>query len=205
MTIWSMGIDVIRPISPLSIRGRRFILTITDYFSKWAEAILLIEVKTLNVINFIKHHAIHRFGVLRRIVHDNGPQFARQSFFQFWEKYRIQNVASTAYNLAANRLVEVFNKMIIKLLKKFISSSKLDWNEKLSECLWAYRITVRAPISTTLFSLVYGVWSNHTPRNPKTITSCCSGNQDDRKRQQSITSPRVLKRWTRNNYKWIVH
>jgi len=77
-----------------------------------------------NVINFIKHHIIHQFGVPRRIIYDNGPQFASQSFYRFCDKYRIQNVASTAYNPAANGLAEVFNKTIINILKKFISASK---------------------------------------------------------------------------------
>jgi len=42
--------DVIRPISPPTPKGHRFILAITDYFSKWAEAVPLKEVKILNVI-----------------------------------------------------------------------------------------------------------------------------------------------------------
>jgi len=73
-----------------------------------------------------------------RIIHDNSPQFASQVFYRFCDRYRIQNVASTAYNPAANSLAEAFCKIIIKLLKKFISSNKRDWTEKLSECLWAY-------------------------------------------------------------------
>ena len=36
------GIDVVGPISPSSMKGHRFILAITDYFLKWAEATLLI-------------------------------------------------------------------------------------------------------------------------------------------------------------------
>jgi len=115
----------------------------------------LIKVKTSNVVNFIKHHIIHRFGVPRRIIHDNGPQFASQVFYRFCNIYRIQNVSSTAYNPTANGLAEAFNKTIIKLLKKFILSNKRDWNEKLGECLWAYRTTVRTPIGNTPFSLVY--------------------------------------------------
>jgi len=31
------------------------------------------------MIKFIKHHMLYRFGVPRQIVHDNGPQFVRQS------------------------------------------------------------------------------------------------------------------------------
>jgi len=70
-------------------------LSNNDYFSKWAEAIPLIEVKTSNVVNFIKHDVIQRFGVPRRIIHDNGPQFASQVFYQFCNKYRIQNITLT--------------------------------------------------------------------------------------------------------------
>jgi len=61
----------------------------------------------------------------------------------------------TAYNPAANGLAEAFNKMIFKLLKKFDFASKRDYNEKLSECLWVYRTTVRTPTGNTSFSLVY--------------------------------------------------
>ncbi|KAJ6853189.1 uncharacterized protein M6B38_251610 [Iris pallida] len=145
------GMDIIGPITPPSSRGHRFILAITDYFSKWAEAIPLAEVKTSNVISFLKHHVIYRFGLPRRIIHDNGPQFASHC-----DKHRIQNVDSTPYNPASNGLAEAFNKIIIKLLKKFVSSNKCDWNEKLGECLWAYHTTVRTATRNTPFSLVYG-------------------------------------------------
>jgi len=64
-------------------------------------------------------------------------------------------VSSTTYNPTANGLTEAFNKTIIKLLKKIVSSNKRDWNEKLGECLWAYQITVRTPIGNMPFSLVY--------------------------------------------------
>ena len=150
------GIDVIGPINPPTSKGHRFILTITEYFSKWAEAIPLKEVKATDVIQFIKHHVIYRFGVPRRIVHDNGPQFVSQPFQRFCNKFRIKSVSSTAYYPPANGLAEAFNKTIGKLLKKFVSKSQRDWDEKLGECLWAYRTTVRTPTKATPYSLVYG-------------------------------------------------
>ena len=73
------GMDVIGPIHPPTSRGHRF-MAIMDYFLKWAEVVPLKEVKTLNVIKFIKHHVLYRFGVPRRIVYDNGPQFVSQAF-----------------------------------------------------------------------------------------------------------------------------
>ena len=83
LAIWDVGMDVVGFISPPSSKGYRFILVITDYFSKWAEAIPLREVKTSDVIKFVKHHVIYRFGVSRRIVHDNGLQFVSQAFQRF--------------------------------------------------------------------------------------------------------------------------
>ena len=79
------------------------------------------EVKASDVIKFVKHHVIYRFGVPRRIVHDNGPQFFSQAFQRFCNKFRMQNVSSTAYYPAANGLADAFNKTIGKLLKKFVS------------------------------------------------------------------------------------
>jgi len=69
------GMDAVSPISMSSSKGYRFILAITDYFFKWAEAIPLREIKTSDMIKFVKHHVVYRFGVPRWIIHDNGPQF----------------------------------------------------------------------------------------------------------------------------------
>ena len=54
--MWGMG--VVGPISPPSSKGHQFSLAITDYFSKWDEAIPLREVKTSDVIKFIKHQVV---------------------------------------------------------------------------------------------------------------------------------------------------
>jgi len=59
------GMDVIGVTSPLITRGYRFILAITNYFSKWAEPVPLKEVKTPNVIKFFKHHVLYHFGMPR--------------------------------------------------------------------------------------------------------------------------------------------
>jgi hypothetical protein len=47
-------IDVISTIEPPSTRGHHFILVKMNYFSKWAEAISLREVRYDNVINFLE-------------------------------------------------------------------------------------------------------------------------------------------------------
>ena len=148
--------DVIGPITPPTAKGRRCILAITNYFSKWMEAIPFREMKTSNKIKFIKHHVIYRYGIPRQVVRDNGHRFFNQAFQRFCNKFRTQSISSTACYPAANSLVEAFNKIINKLLKKFISKSQCDWDEKLCECLWAYHTTLRTLTKATPFSLMHG-------------------------------------------------
>ncbi|XP_022147184.1 uncharacterized protein LOC111016196 [Momordica charantia] len=73
------------------------------------------------------------------------------------EKFSFKQYKSSKYNVAANGLAEAFNKTLCNLLKILVSKTKRDWQEKISEVLWAHRTTHRAPTGATPYSLVYGV------------------------------------------------
>ena len=175
-----MGNRCHRADQPSSTKGHWFILAIIDYFSKWAEATLLVELKTSNVVNFIKHHVIHQFCVPRRIIHDNG--LVSQVFYRFCDKYRIQNMASTAYNPAANGLAEAFNKIIIKLIKKFVSSNKRTGMRSLVNVFGPTELRFAPRQAIRLFFGIR-VRSNHTVRNPDTIITSRLNGQNDNGRQ----------------------
>ncbi|KAM1699106.1 hypothetical protein ACFX13_030926 [Malus domestica] len=147
------GLDVVGPITPKSSAGEVYILAATDYFSKWAEAIPLREVKKETVVRFIKEHIIHRYGVPRYIITDNGKQFSNRLVDELCEKYKFKQHKSSMYHAPANGLAEAFNKTLCNLLKKVIGRTKRDWHERISEALWAYR----TPTQATPYSLVYGV------------------------------------------------
>ncbi|MGV7959541.1 hypothetical protein PJP14_30020, partial [Mycobacterium kansasii] len=53
------GLDVIGHINLPSLRGCQYILALTDYFSKWTEAIALPIVKEWDVADFIRHVIIY--------------------------------------------------------------------------------------------------------------------------------------------------
>ncbi|MBT0984621.1 DDE-type integrase/transposase/recombinase, partial [Salmonella enterica subsp. enterica serovar Typhimurium] len=63
------------PIAPKSSARKAYILAAMDYFSKWAKVVPIREVKKETVVHFIKEHIIHRYGVPRYIITDNGKQF----------------------------------------------------------------------------------------------------------------------------------
>ncbi|CAM8911187.1 unnamed protein product [Rhodiola kirilowii] len=151
------GLDVVGPINPKASNGHTYILAATDYFSKWAEAVTLREVKKENMVNFIKKHIIYRHGVPQRIVTDNGKPFFNKLMTSLCEKFKFKQYKSSMYNAPTNGLAEAFNKTLCNLLKKVVGKSKRDWHEKIGEALWAYRTTYRTPTQATPYALVYGV------------------------------------------------
>ena len=112
------------PIDPPSSKGHSFILAATDYFSKWAEAVPLKEVKASDVVRFfIKTHILYRFGTPRRIISDNGTAFQNTKVYKMAEQFGIDWRYSTIYNPRANGLAEAFNKTLINIIKKSVTGN----------------------------------------------------------------------------------
>ena len=101
-----------------------YILAATDYFSKWAEAVLLREVKKETVVNFIQTHLIYRYGVPRYIITDNGKPFYNRLMIELCEKFEFKQYNFSMDNAPANGLAEAFNKTLGSLLKKVVSKTK---------------------------------------------------------------------------------
>ncbi|XP_060190497.1 uncharacterized protein LOC132619680 [Lycium barbarum] len=159
VTSWpfdAWGLDVVGPL-PKSSGGHLYILAATDYFSKWAEAVTLKEVKKENVANFIRVNIIYRFGIPRYIITDNGKPFDNKLMNKICDLFGFKQCKSSMYHAAANGLAEAFNKTLCNLLKKVVSKSKRDWHERMEEALWAYRTIYRTPTQATPYSLAYGV------------------------------------------------
>ncbi|KAL1294443.1 hypothetical protein AAHE18_19G142600 [Arachis hypogaea] len=66
------ALDLIGLIHLPSSKQHKFILVAIDYFTKWVEAIPLIEVSQSEIIDFIEEHIIHRFGISQTLSTDQG-------------------------------------------------------------------------------------------------------------------------------------
>ncbi|XP_038882370.1 uncharacterized protein LOC120073636 [Benincasa hispida] len=93
------------------------------------------EAKKENVVDFIRTHIIYRYGIPHEIVMDNRRQFSNSLMDRLCEKFKFKQYKSSMYNTAANELAEAFNKTLCNLLKKIVSKSKRDWQEKIGEAL----------------------------------------------------------------------
>jgi len=149
------GMDIVGPL-PQAKGQVKFLLVLTDYFTKWVEAGAFKQVREKEVKDFIWRNIICRFGAPKEIVCDNGPQFMGDQITEFLRSWQIKRITSTPYHLVGNGQAESTNKFIINNLKKRLQDSKCNWPEVLPGVLWAYRTTTKTGTGETPFSMVYG-------------------------------------------------
>ncbi|XP_050369337.1 uncharacterized protein LOC126787508 [Argentina anserina] len=94
--VW--GMDAIGLITPKSSAGHMYILAAADFFSKWAEAIPLKEIKKENVVDFITGSIIQRYGIPRCIITDNAKYFSNTTTEKLSKKFHIRLHFSSMYN-----------------------------------------------------------------------------------------------------------
>jgi transposase InsO family protein len=106
------GLDFIGEIHPSSTKGHRFILMVTDYFSKWVEAVPLRNMTHREVISFVSEHIIHRFDIPQTLTTDQGTSFMSQQFREFASSLNIKILNLSPYYAQANGQAEASNKRL---------------------------------------------------------------------------------------------
>lgn len=150
------GLDFIGEINSHSSAQHKWILTATDYFTKWVEAIHTRNTTDLVVICFLAENILSRFGCPLKIVTDNAQTFKSMSMISFYQKYNIVLEHFTAYYPQGNGLVESSNKSLIIIIKKVLIKNKKAWHVHLKYALWADGIGTKRSIGMFPFQMVYG-------------------------------------------------
>ena len=104
----------------------KYIITVIDYFTRWAEAAPLRVVNTNHVILFLESFIITRFGVPDSLVFDNASYFSSVELTQFSLEKGIRIRYSANYHPHGNGLAKSTNKNLLKILKRTISAHHRD-------------------------------------------------------------------------------
>ena len=126
------------------IGGKYYLHTFIDQFSKYP----LVEVCTSTSWEKMKpqlENVTGMMGIMEILVTDGGPPYDSHSFKQYVRKMGINHHICTPENPQANGFVEVFQKVLIKMVHTAVVEKK-DPREVIHQYLMAYRA---APHKTT--------------------------------------------------------
>ena len=159
-----VAIDLIGPISPASGSGKKYILTMVDYASRYPEAVALKGVETERVAEALVA-IFFRVGVPAEVLSDRGTQFTSAVMKEVSRLLGLTQLHTTPYHPQGNGLVERFNGTLKNMLRKMCEEKPSDWDRYLPAVLFAYREAPQDIVGFSLFELLYG----RTVRGPVSI------------------------------------
>ena len=112
-----VAVDIIGPIEPRASDGSRYILTIVDYATRYPEAIALKNIEACTVAEALLS-VFRRVGIPKEVMSDRGSQFTSEVMSEFNRLLSIKSIFTTPYHAMCNGLVEKFNGVLKKMLKR---------------------------------------------------------------------------------------
>lgn len=134
-----------------------YVLTATDYFTKWVEVVPVKHATSEVVCRFLKENIISRFGVPNKIVLDNATMFSSIDIKNLYFEHGIILSHSSNYYPQGNGQVESNNKNLVTIICKLVDKNQRSWNKVLYNSLWDDKITPKWAIGMSPFQLLYGL------------------------------------------------
>ena len=131
-----VSIDIVGPLKT-SINNHRYILTMIDSASRWAEATPLSNIRADTIAKALTRCWIHRFGAPRYFLSDCGTQFTSSIFKELAKQFKFQHKHTTVYHPQGNSIVERLHREIKDRLRCLSGS----WSDCLQEAVWHHNRT----------------------------------------------------------------
>ena len=156
------------PFSPPARHSQaRYIITATDYLTRWAEAAPVKDCSADTAARFIFENIITRFGCPRSWTSDQGTHFINQTIATLTRSFLIQHHKSSPYHPQANGTVEAFNNILerdlaprrdkrLRTLLKFVLPIGVIGMRGFLRHFWLIELPLKDCISTLHFSLFTG-------------------------------------------------
>ena len=149
-----IAMDIVGPL-PKSRSGKRFVLVVCDYATRYPEAVALRSIDAEHIAEELVQ-IFSRVGVPQEILTDQGANFMSQLLAEVYKLLRIKPIRTSPYHPQTDGLVERFNKTLKAMLRKTAISEGRDWDKLLPYVLFAYREVPQASTGFSPFELLYG-------------------------------------------------
>lgn len=147
-----VSIDIVGPLKT-TINNHRYVLTMIDNASRWAEAVPLTNIRADTVSKALTKSWIHRFGPPRYFLSDCGTQFTSAVFKELAQEFKFQHKHTTIFHPQGNSVVERLHRE----LKDRIRCLSGPWSECLQEAVWHHnRTNSTEPNKCSPFQYIFG-------------------------------------------------
>ena len=148
-----VAMDILGPL-PKTEHGNRFLLVISDRFSKLTRTVPLRTITALGVAKAFCDAWVFSYGPPRYLLTDNGTQFNAKFFLAVCRELGIAKIFTTAYHPQTNGQVERFNRTIINSLRGYVERRQNDWDEYTSAITFGYNCRVHSSLQLAPFELI---------------------------------------------------
>ncbi|XP_063315604.1 uncharacterized protein LOC134615116 [Pelobates fuscus] len=142
-----IAVDFIGPLAKPSPTGKKYILIIVDYATRYPEAVALNNLQAEIVAGALMR-VFSRMGFPREIVSDMGTQFIAEMTHQLWKLAGFKPIFRAPYHPQTNDTLK-------QMLSTFAATRK-DWERFLPHLLFAYREVPQESTGFSPFELLLG-------------------------------------------------
>ncbi|GFW79474.1 retrovirus-related Pol polyprotein from transposon 412 [Trichonephila clavipes] len=148
-------LDLLGPYPVYRPERYKFILVISDHFTKWCELIPLRKASAQAIANAFFDNYIARYGAPISLISDNGPQFISDVFEHLSHRLDIKHMKTVTYRPQAN-LTERVNRNLFQMIASFVEENHENWDQFLHEFAFALRTAVNETTNKTPAELFLG-------------------------------------------------
>ncbi|CAC5405009.1 unnamed protein product [Mytilus coruscus] len=122
-----LATDIIWPL-PRTPRGNKYILMVSDHFTKWVEIIPIPDQSAITCDEKILNEVISRFGCPLSLHPDRGSNYESQMFNELCVMLEIKKTRTAVRNPKCNGLSERFNKTLWRMISTYLKGEQTDWD-----------------------------------------------------------------------------
>eukprot|EP00057_Strongylocentrotus_purpuratus_P015075 XP_011669549.1 PREDICTED: uncharacterized protein LOC105440753 isoform X1 [Strongylocentrotus purpuratus] len=151
---------------PSSRRGFRYILVVTDHFSKYVNIFPMKDQTAPTIAKHLFEEYVKEHGIPETLHTDQGRQFESRLVQELCSKLGIKKSRSTPYHPQGAGIVERCNRTIKDQLAKYISHQGGEWDTHINQVQLAYNTSTHASTGLTPYYIMHG----REARTPANIT-----------------------------------
>ena len=136
--------------------GKENILVLMDTFSKFSQAFVTNNQKTLTVVKILVDKWFNVYGIPSQIHSDMGRSFDNEIMSNLCKMYGIRQSTTTPYNPHRNSQCEQFNQTPFGLLKSLNKEKNPNWPQHLPSLVFAYNVTPHSTTGFQPYELMFG-------------------------------------------------